>query len=552
MVRHRTPQIALDRNSLGALQDSGGSRLAEARLSTPATGQIEYYPKMLGERATELSMLAAYLAVLLWIGMRSARQVKSSSDYTLAGRNVPWVVVLATTAATMIGGGASVGMVSRVCEVGIVAAIVTCAWHLQLIFTGLFVAPKLRGLNLITVGDYFHLKFGPLARELAVVNCVIFLVGALAAQMAAIGTVTNTVLGVPYSTALLIGAAVTIFYSTVGGIRAVVSTDVLQFVILVIGIGAASVILLAQHGGFEAMREVANPGQFEVTSHWSTTKLISLFIAFILGETFVPPYTVRCFIAKDQQHARWGVAGSGIFLLLFMPLATFILGTSAQINPEVQAAIANEKQQLLLAAAETGEPLTPEAAQHQAYQVAFPTLVRVTFHPVFAGLMIAAIIAAVMSSADSCLSSLATVGMEDVYRRHLNPAASDRQLLRVAQATTLLLGAAGAVCAWFFSNVADILVFIYDFWAPTMVLPFLVAVFWYHESRVYAVVASMIVGAAATVVWRFGLDSPYDIGPALFGFGAATLAFIIVLPLTTRLRLGQLFRPANMVDERLE
>ena len=497
------------------------------------------------DRAIELSMLAVYLGVLLWIGIRSARQVKSSGDYTLAGRNVPWVIVLATTAATMIGGGASVGMVSRVCEIGIAAAVVTCAWHLQLIFTGLFVAPKLRGLNLITVGDYFHLKFGPLARELAVVNCVIFLVGALAAQMAAIGTVTNTILGVPYGLALLIGATVTVFYSTVGGIRAVVSTDVLQFVILVIGIGVASAILMSQHGGFDAMRSQASEGHFQITSHWSATKLFSLFFAFLLGETFVPVYTVRCFIAKDKQHAKWGVAGSGIFLLLFLPIATFILGTSARINPEVQAAIENEKQQLLVAAADTGQPITEEVAQRQAYQVAFPTLVRVTFHPVFAGVMIAAIIAAVMSSADSCLSCLATVVMEDSYRRHVNPAATDHQLLRVAQATTLILGAAGAVCAWFFSNVADILIFVYDFWAPTMVLPFIVAVFWYHESRVYSVVASMIVGTVATTVWRFGIGSTGDVGPALFGFGAALLAFIVTFPLTSRLPLGQLFRPCG-------
>jgi len=495
------------------------------------------------DRAVELTMLAAYLAVLLWIGIRSARRVRTSGDYTLAGRDVPWVIVLATTAATMIGGGASVGMVSRVCEIGIAAAVITLAWHLQLIFTGFFVAPKLRGLNLITVGDYFHLKFGPLARELAVVNCVIFLVGALAAQMAAIGTVANTVLGVPYGTALLIGATVTIFYSTVGGIRAVVSTDVLQFVILVTGIGVASGILMSQHGGFESMRTAASEGQFQLTSHWSTTKLVSLFVAFMLGETFVPPYTVRCFIAKDKQHARWGVAGAGIFLLLFLPIATFILGNSAQINPDVQAAIDVEKQQLLAAAAAARQPLTEEAAQHQAYQVAFPTLVRVTFHPVFAGVMIAAIIAAVMSSADSCLSCLATVVMEDTYRRHVNPAATDHQLLRVAQATTLILGGAGAVCAWFFSNVADILIFVYDFWAPTMVLPFIIALFWYHESRIYAVVASMIVGALSVIVWRFGLGSPGDVGPALFGFGAALLAFFAALPLTSRWPRGSLLRP---------
>jgi SSS family solute:Na+ symporter len=499
----------------------------------------------LPERAIEYTMLAAYLAVLLWIGIRSARRVKTSSDYTLAGRDVPWIVVLATTAATMIGGGASVGFVSKVCQVGIAAAVVTCAWHLQLIFTGLFVAPKLRGLKLITVGDYFHLKFGPLARELAVINCVVFLVGALAAQMAAIGLVTNTILGVPYGTALLIGATVTIFYSTVGGIRAVVSTDVVQFVILVFGIGVASAILLSRSGGFEAMQTAANAGQFHVTSNWSGMKLFSLFFAFLLGETFVPPFIVRCFIAKDSQHAKWGVAGAGVFLLLFLPIATVILGTSAQINPVVQAAIQNEKQQLLDMAAESGQTLTEEDALQQAYQVTFPTLVRVTFHPLFAGVMIAAIIAAVMSSADSCLSSLATVVMEDTYRRHLNPQATDHQLLRVAQGTTLILGAAGAVCAWFFSNVADILVFVYDFWAPTMVLPFLVAVFWYRPSRIYAVVASMIVGAAGAVVWRFVLESPGDIGPALFGFVAALLAFCVALPISSHLPRRRLFQPCD-------
>ena len=505
---------------------------------------------MLADRFIELSMLGAYLAVLLWIGLRSARRIKTSEDYTLAGRGVGWVMVLATTAATMIGGGASVGMVSRVFEVGIAAALVTCAWHLQLIFTGLFVAPKLRGLNLITVGDYFHLKFGPLARELAVLNCMIFLVGALTAQMAAMGTVTNTVLGIPYSTALLIGAAVTVFYATVGGIRAVVNTDVLQFIILVVGIGIASALLLARHGGFEAMLAAANSGQADITSHWSATKVLSLFFAFLLGETFAPPYMVRCFIARDSVQARWGVAGAGIFLLLFLPIATFILGTSAQLHPDVQTAVVAEQQQVLRTAAATGQEMSEDVALDRAYQVAFPALVRSTFHPAFAGIMIAAIIAAVMSSADSCLSCFATVIMEDTYRRHINKQATDRQLLRVARATTLLAGVTAAVCAFFFSNVADILVFVYDFWAPTMILPFLVAVFWYDRSRIHAVVISMVVGIFATIVWRFGLESPGDIGPALFGFAAASVAFVVALPLTKHLPASGLFQPHEQEDTR--
>ena len=226
---------------------------------------------MTQDRLIELGMLTAYLGVLMWIGIRSARRVRTSADYTLAGRSVPWVVILATTAATMIGGGASVGMVSKVAEIGIAAAVVTCAWHLQLLLTGVFIAPRLRGLNLITVGDYFDLKFGPMARELAVVNCTIFLIGALAAQMAAMGTVTNAVLGLDYTTALVIGAAVTVFYSTVGGIPAVVKTDVMQFVILVIGIGTAAALLLALPTSAEG-EEGGSAGQTRSGGgQWATT-----------------------------------------------------------------------------------------------------------------------------------------------------------------------------------------------------------------------------------------------------------------------------------------
>ena len=504
---------------------------------------ISHQGPMTAERLIEFSMLLGYLGVLLWIGIRAARRVRTSTDYTLAGRDVPWIVVLATTAATMIGGGASVGMVSRVYEVGVAAALVTCAWHLQLIFTGLFAAPKLRGLNLITVGDYFGVKFGPLARELAVANCIIFLVGAIAAQMAAIGTMANAILGIPYGTALLIGGAVTIFYSTVGGIRAVVSTDVVQFVILVIGIGTASTILLNHHDGFASLSQSAPNYQFHVTGSWSTMRVISLFFAFLLGETFVPPYTVRCFIARDSRQARLGVAGAGIFLLLFLPIATFTLGTSARTNPEVGQALQARQQEIISAAADQGRLVREEQALEQAQQIAFPALVRTTFPPLIAGVVIAAIIAAVMSSADSCLSCLATVFMEDIYRQHWKSAATDGQLLRVAQATTLFAGIAATVCAWIYQDIAGILEFVYDFWAPTMVLPFLVAIFWYREQRVYAVVASMIAGSVATMVWRFVFDSPYDLGPALVGFLVAMMAFFLAIPLTSQIRQTRLFQP---------
>ena len=461
---------------------------------------------MPSEHWIELSALGLYLATLLWIGVRSARQVRSSLDYTLAGRSVGWTIVLATTAATMIGGGSSVGAVGKVFETGIPYIVVTCAWHLQLVFTGLFVAPRLRRLDLITVGDYFELRFGRVARGLAVFNCSIFLIGALAAQLVAMGTIAQNVLGIDYTWALIVGSAVTIFYSTAGGIRAVVKTDVIQFVILVVGLGTAAAILFSRHGGFEGFHDKLGPAPFRLTSEdWPVWKTISLFVAFLLGETFVPPYVTRTFIAKGPAQAKWGIAGAGIFLLVFLPVTTFVLGLAARLEPAVGEAVDGDAQRL------------------------FPELIRSAFHPVFAGVVLAALVAAVMSSADSCLNCGATIVMEDLYRRYLRSDASDAALLRVARLATAVFGVAAALLAWLVPSIVDLLVFVYEFWAPGMIVPFLVGIFWYREDRVPAVLVSMFAGMGTTVVWLL-LEKPYDVSAAMSGFAVAVIAFLVALP----------------------
>ena len=469
----------------------------------------------------EFATVGVYLAVLLAIGIQSSRQVRTSLDFTLAGRRVSWGVLLATSAATMVGGGMSIGLISKVYEVGIAVAIASTGAYFSLILTGLFLAPKLRGLNLITVGDYFELKFGGLARILSIPYSCMFLFAAIVAQMVAMGTITNAVLGVDYRVAVVIGALVTVFYSTMGGLRAVILTDVLQFFVLVGGLGAAATVLLMQNGGFEPLIHEVGEAHFEVTSHWSLTRVVTLFFAFLLGETLTPPFVVRCLISKDPRSAQRGVAGAGLFLLLFLPVTSVVLGISALADPAVQEAVAQGNT-----------------------QIAFPTLLRTAFHPAFSGVMIAAVIAAVMSSADSCLSSLATVAMEDIYR-HVKPQATDRQLLRVARWSTLAFGVLAAVFAFFFRDIISIIEFMYDFWGPTMVLPFLVGTLWYKRTWIYSTLVSMVAGTTATVIWRFGFDMPYDVSPALFGFAVAVAALLISYPFTSHLALGPWVQPRD-------
>ena len=476
------------------------------------------------EQLMEFGALGAYLVLLIWIGVRSSRGIHNTLDYTVAGRDVAWIVVLATTAATMVGGGASIGSVSSVYQDGLVFALVTCAWHIQLIITGLWIAPRLRQLNLLTVAEFFGKRFGEPARLMAIVSCLIFLVGALVAQMVAMGKITETVLGIDYQVAVLGGAAIVIFYSTVGGIRAVVKTDVLQFVVLVAGIGAASVFLLMKNDGFSGLLAKTGEAPFQFTTEeWPAMRVITLFCAFFLGEMLVPPYAVRCFIARNPKGARWGVAGSGIFLLCFLPVAIFIMGLSAQVDPGVQQAVL-----------ETGSADS---------QIVFPTLMRETFPAAIAGIMIAALIAAVMSSGDSCLSCISTIVMEDIYRKLVDPGASDRRLLRVAQMATLVTGVIAAGCSFVYRAIVGILEFVYDFWAPTMVCPFLVGLFLYRKNQSYAATLCMLSGFISVGIWRFWLDTPGDFSPALFGFLVSVIVFPVALLFTHGMANTPLFEP---------
>ena len=81
-----------------------------------------------------------------------------------------------------------------------------------------------------------------------------------------------------------------------------------------------------------------------------------------------------------------------------------------------------------------------------------------------------------------------------------------------------------------------------------MIVPFLVGLFWYSPSRIYAVVIAMFAGLTATAVWRFALDSPADLGPALFGFLVAVAAFLVSLPATRRIPLTRLVQPGSEVE----
>ncbi|MCF7668878.1 MAG: sodium:solute symporter family protein [Verrucomicrobia bacterium] len=462
----------------------------------------------MSDRLILYSIVAGYFALILFIGFRFAAKIKDSDDFLVAGRRFGWFLILATTSATLIGGGASMGAISRSYEWGILMAAVSTGWYLQLIFSGFFVAPQFRGMRVYTVAGFLGCRFKDNVKWLAAVLSLIFSVGLLAAQMVAFGNVVLQLMpplefvseNTMYLIALGIGALTVIVYNLAGGLYAVVWTDLIQFLILFIGFSITAVMcgIKLQGHGFENVPEYF----FNITSNKGMLFVIGTFIAFATGEMFAPAYVTRFCAGKDRKNIRWGIAGSGLLLLLIMPFLIFTIALSARV---------------LLR-----DSLDP--------QMALPAVIRELHNPWVSGIILGALISAVMSSGDSILNSGTNIVVKDFIEPlglHEKFQAGSKPMLRLSRYVCLGLGGLAVLIAYLIPNILDILLISYSLWAPAIVIPCLSATFPSIRLSSTKIFAVMLVGIAGALFARFAISKDaFD--PGAFGLVMAAIAFLLL------------------------
>ena len=460
------------------------------------------------------SIVIGYMAFIFYKGVTKARRIGSSDDFLVAGRNVGWVLLFTTLGATVIGGGYSIGAVAETYSMGLMWAIVSTGGYLHFIFSGLVVAPQFRQAQLYTVAGYFGWRFGERPRFLALILSVLFSVFIIAAQMAAFGSVLSTLMPAIGASeqvltwAILIGGAIVIVYSTAGGLLAVIHTDIYQFVILFIGFivtcALAMPTLIQKWGTITAMV----PDTFFM---WDGGKgwlfVVTTFLAFLLGETFGPAYATRYCIGKDVSQTKKGIAGVGFALAFTFPVFILIIALYGRLAfPEVES------------------------------QQALAQVVRYLNNPVFGGLMIAALLSAVMSSADSALNSATTIFTKDLFEHqfkwHDRP---DKYILRLARILTVVLGATSTVIAILFPNIIGLLLFTYQIWAPAIILPITIGALSTERSAAQNanIFWTMLISTAVTLVYAYlplasvqALVAQFE--PAVFGVCVSAVVYFLI------------------------
>jgi SSS family solute:Na+ symporter len=237
----------------------------------------------------------------------------------------------------------------------------------------------------------------------------------------------------------------------------------------------------------------------EVTGGKGWVFLITTFFAFLLGETFAPGYATRYCVGKDVRNTKLGIAGVGFFLALTFPAILFFIAMYAKLHfPNIE----------------------PE--------MALPNVVRHLNNPLIGGIIIGALLSAVMSSADSALNSSTAIFVKDLFEHQLKwKDRGDGRMLKLARVFSALLGVAAIAIAVCWSDIIELLLFTYHVWAPAVIVPVVFGTISSKRSPLIAkhIFITMLVTTFATLGYRF---TPYasSFDPAVFGVALSTVLFV--------------------------
>lgn len=471
----------------------------------------------------DLSIFVIYIAGLLAFGYFFFKRNTGGDDYYVGGRKMNSLHIGLSVVATDVGGGFSIGLGGLGFVMGL-----SGSWML---FTGLigawmaavFLIPKIKQNPAFDKAYTFPQIFGHYySANVAFVAAIISAIGyagftssqMLAGAKLASGTFANLDLQM----ALYIMGIVAIIYTVMGGLKAVIYTDTIQWALLMFGLIFVGVpFAYIEIGGMEAIRATADPAMLTLTNiswqnivYWSVTIIPIWFVGMTLYQ--------RIYACRDEKTAKKAWYMAGLFEWPVMAFLGVLLGLFARVA-------ADQGMFAYLGAADISAT-DPETG--------LPMLLRTVLPVGFLGIMMAAYFSAILSTADSCLMASSGNVVTDLIGRfkEFNPDSS--RFVRISQIATLIIGTFALLLASTMENVLDLMLDSYAFMTSGLFVPVIGALYW-KKSTPAGAMAAMIIGGSTTIGLRYlGVALPYDLDPNLFGITASAIAFISVSLMTTQ------------------
>jgi SSS family solute:Na+ symporter len=368
-----------------------------------------------------LTLVIVYLLVTIGIGLYAAKRVKTTSDFAIAGRHLPLVMIVTTTFATWFGSETVLGIPAKFVNNGLNGVVEdpfgagTC-----LILVGLFFAGKLYKMTLLTISDYYRERFGRSVEVACSLIIMLSYLGWVSAQVTALGLVFNLLsagaISVPVG--MVIGVVSILAYTLFGGMWSVAVTDFIQMIILVVGLTILAVFAGDMAGGADKVVSLAmSKDLFKFWPEPSFKDIVFFFAAAItmmLGSIPQQDVFQRVMSANKESAARNGPVIGGVCYILFAFVPMFLVASALIIMPEQTAALLKDDPQKVL-----------------------PTLVLEKMPFVMQVLFFGALLSAIKSTASATLLAPSVTFTENIWRQ-FRPRTSDRQELKTMRITVLV------------------------------------------------------------------------------------------------------------------
>ncbi|WP_026968707.1 sodium:solute symporter family protein [Algoriphagus terrigena] len=457
----------------------------------------------------DLMIFITYMAVMLGVGYYYMRKNSSQEDYYVGGRSIgSWHIGLSVVA-TDVGGGFSIGLGGLGFAMGL-----SGSWML---FTGLigawlaavFLIPRVKSdpafSKFFTFPQIIGHLFDSKAAIVASVICFLGYLGFTASQLLAgakLASGTFPMLDLPI--ALLIMGTVAVVYTVMGGLKAVIYTDTIQWIILMLGLMGIGIPAAYMYvGGWEGITNTL-PAEFLSFSQLTWQDAVNW------GITIVPIWFVgmtlyqRIFAAKDVKSARkaWFIAG--LFEWPIMAFMGVFLGLLSRVAVDQGA---------LDGFTATMDP-----------ELGLPVLLRQILPAGILGLMMSAYFSAVLSTADSCLMAASGNLVTDLLAKFFTFKSHSHEL-RLIQGVTFGIGVLAVLLAWQMTEVLTLMLYSYGFMVSGLLVPVVAGLF-FGQKNPQAAIGAMISGGSTTAgLSFFKVDLPFGLDPNFYGIIVSLIVF---------------------------
>jgi SSS family solute:Na+ symporter len=466
---------------------------------------------MSGAESVYLWILGIYLIGLVYMGyFVGKRYAKSYEDYLVGGRRFTFLTLVMTYAATGMGAGFTVGTVEKGYAVGLQAALYPTAEAFGSIVLAFVMAKYMnkigKELKMYTISQYLETLYDVRMRVIAAVItalCAAIIVGG---QIIAGSSLISAITGIDIMWTLWIAGGIVIYYTVNGGLWAVAITDIFQGSIVWIGVLIAFPLALKAAGGWITVKSTLEAPMFSLTSGGALKFFIVAALASMFNAVTDQCEIQRIFAARDEKTAKGA-------LLTRVIVQTPIGWISAVL---ALCSLVIFKQQFV------DNPA-----------LVLPALLKTLYSPIIGGIFLAALMGAVMSTADTLLSAGAAVLIEDVYHRFINKNADDGQLLRTGRWITFLLGIFSIILCYYLPGIVDSIILAFSIKGATLAFPIIAGIFWNGYITKDGAFWGTVITAIIVGAWQLS-GCPFGIDPVLIGIPISILSCILFSNLTRK------------------